>query len=153
MTFFGLKCSHNLENRAAHPHQEFAEVPHRKDTRKLRSHVSNVGYWTAEPLKTSNLVWQAWHDLPCRTKCLLVLIFAIFPAIRKNEFSQINDTANIFPTKIYSRVNILLLKFATQKRSTKKSCLFIHNLSLSFRNKTYTMNYWFYVGYAHRSIV
>ena len=95
-----------------------------------------MGYWTAEELKTSNLVWQAWHDLPCRTKYLLVLIFAIFPAIRKNKFSQINDTGNIFPIKIYSRVNILLLKFATQKRNTKKSCLFIHNLSASFRNET-----------------
>ena len=111
-------------------------APTGKITRKLRSHVSNVGYWTAEELKTSNLVWQAWHDLPCRTKCLLVLIFAIFPAIRKNKFSQRNDTGNIFPTKIYSRVNILLLNFAIQKRSTKKSCLFIHNLSLSFRNET-----------------
>ena len=34
MTFFGLKCSHNLENRAAHPHQEFVGVTHRKDYQK-----------------------------------------------------------------------------------------------------------------------
>ena len=62
--------------------------------------------------------------------------FAVFPAIRKNKFSQIKITANIFPARIYSRVNILWLKFATQKYSTKKSCLFNHNLPLSFRNKT-----------------
>ena len=34
MTFFGLKYSHNQENWAAHPHQEFAGVPHRKDYQK-----------------------------------------------------------------------------------------------------------------------
>ena len=32
--------------------------------------------------------------------------FAICPAIRKNKFPQIKITANIFPTKIYSRINI-----------------------------------------------
>ena len=36
-----------------------------------------------------------------------VLIFAIFPAIRQNKFSQMKITANIFSRKIYSRVNIL----------------------------------------------
>ena len=61
-------------------------------------------------------------------------IFAVFPAIRKNKFPRIPITANIFPAKSYSRVNILQLKFATQKYSTKKSCLFNHNSSLSFRN-------------------
>ena len=75
--------------------------------------------------------------LPCGTKFLRVLIFAffaVFPAIRKNKFPQIKITANIFPAKIYSRVNTLWLKFATRKYSTKESCLFNHNLSLSFRN-------------------
>ena len=42
--------------------------------------------------------------LPCGTKFLRVLIFAIFPAMLKNKFSQIKITANIFPAKIYSRV-------------------------------------------------
>ena len=37
-----------------------------------------------------------WHE-----------IFAVFPAIRKNKFPQIKITANIFPAKIYFRVNIL----------------------------------------------
>ena len=48
------------------------------------------------------------------TKLLRVLIFAIFavfPAIRKtNEFPRIKITANIFPAKIYSRVNFLFSK-------------------------------------------
>ena len=66
--------------------------------------------------------YTVWHE-----------IFAVFPAIRKNKFAQLKITANIFPAKIYSRVNILQVKFATQKYS-KKSCLFNNNLSLSFRN-------------------
>ena len=34
-------------------------------------------------------------------------IFAIFPAILKNMFTQIKITTNIFPEKIYSRKNIV----------------------------------------------
>ena len=45
--------------------------------------------------------------LPCGTKFLRVLIFAILPAIRRNKFPQIKITTNIFPAKIYFRVNIL----------------------------------------------
>ena len=37
---------------------------------------------------------------------LWVLIFAIFPVIRNNKFTQIKINVNIFPAKIYSRVNI-----------------------------------------------
>ena len=37
----------------------------------------------------------------CGTKCLRVLIFAIFK-IRKNKFPQIKITANIFPEKLYT---------------------------------------------------
>ena len=70
-----------------------------------------------------------WHEF------LIFTIFAIFPAIRKNNFpSKISE--DIFPAKIYSRVlSILLLKFTTQKYSTKKSCLFNYNSPLQFRNK------------------
>ena len=92
------------------------------------------------------------YNIPCGTKFLPVLsfaIFAVFPAIRKNKFPQTKITANIFPAKIYSRVNILKLKFATQKYSTKKSCLFNHNLSLSFRNSKYWFIAWKYVFVLH----
>ena len=60
----------------------------------------------------------------------------MFPAIRKNNSPpKINE--NIFPAKIYSRVlSILLLKFTTQKYSTKKWCLFNYNSPFQFRNKT-----------------
>ena len=44
---------------------------------------------------------NVWHEI------FRVWIFAIFPAIRKNTFPQIKITGNIFPAKIYSRVNIL----------------------------------------------
>ena len=72
-------------------------------------------------------------------KFLRVLIFAVFPMIRNNMFLQIKITANIFPAKIFSRVNILYLKFATQKYNTKKLCLVNDNLSK-------TMKYWFLVS-------
>ena len=61
--------------------------------------------------------------------------FCVFSAIHKNKLPQLKITAKHFPAKIYSGVNILRLKFTTQKYSTKKSCLFNYNLSLSFRNK------------------
>ena len=48
--------------------------------------------------------------LPCGTivgtEFLRVLLFAIFPTIRKNKFPQIKIITNIFPAKIYSIVNI-----------------------------------------------
>ena len=56
--------------------------------------------------KESNLL-LAEKKIPCRKKFLRVLIFAIFPAIPKRKFPQIKITENIFPVKIYSRVNIL----------------------------------------------
>ena len=83
------------------------------------------------------LVFQTKSEGPgliLLSKFLWVLIFAIFPVIRNNNFTQLKINANIFPAKIYSRVNIFQLKFATQKYSTKKWCLFNYNLSLSFRN-------------------
>ena len=40
-------------------------------------------------------------------RVLIFAIFAVFPAIRKNKFPQIQITTNIFPAKIYSKVNIL----------------------------------------------
>ena len=65
-------------------------------------------------------------------KAMIINEFKLIKIININ--SQIKITRHIFPAKIYSRVNILLLKFATQIYCTKKSCLFNHNLSLSFRN-------------------
>ena len=47
-------------------------------------------------------------EIPCGTKLLRVVfftIFAIFPAIRKNNFPQ-KINGNIFPAKIYSRSSI-----------------------------------------------
>ena len=47
-------------------------------------------------------------EMPCGTKFLRVLIFAIFPAIRKNKFPQIKISANIFPQKFSpEEINIL----------------------------------------------
>ena len=83
------------------------------------------------------------HELaiPCGTKFLRVLIlsiFAIFPAIRKNNFPPKKLTKTFFPHKFTLDLvfNILWLKFTTQKYSTKKSCLFNYNSPFQFRNKT-----------------
>ena len=74
-------------------------------------------------------------EILCSTKFLRVLIFAIFVifrAIRKNGFPKKKLPQTFFPKKFTPE----LLKFATQKFSTKKSCLFNLNLPLTFRNKT-----------------
>ena len=102
--------------------------------------------------------------LPSGTTFLRVLVFAIFPAIRKigsgkkkNNNNKIIitiiiiNTVNIFPAKIYFRVNILELKFATQKYSTNKEVV-----SVRFCNrmtKKSNLFYSFYTGYAKRSVV
>ena len=52
----------------------------------------DVRRFSERPFKGTATLWNTvWHD-----------IFAVFPAIRKNKFSQIKITANIFPAKIYS---------------------------------------------------
>ena len=58
---------------------------------------------------TMEEMWKVRDLLPCGTKFLRlrVLIFAVFPAIRKNRFPPIKITVNIIFSKIYSRVNIL----------------------------------------------
>ena len=88
--------------------------------------------------------------LLCDTKFLRDLIFSIFvifPTIRKNKFPQIKITSNIFPAKISSRVNILQLKFATQKYSTKKINRVCSITTYLFHSETtrYTTKYWFSV--------
>ena len=74
-----------------------------------------------------------------------------------NKFLQIKTTTNIFPTNIYSKVNILQRKFATQNHSTKKSCPFNYNLSLSFRNKAVyneiLVLHWFYIEQGMHTVV
>ena len=46
-----------------------------------------------------------WHKIFAGSNFL----FVIFPVIRKNKFLQMKITANIFPTKIYSRVKFNIL--------------------------------------------
>ena len=75
--------------------------------------------------------------IPCGTKFLRVLIFAIFPAIRYLQ----EVPANKNYLRHFSHKNLLqsrssLSQIRYKKIHSKKSCLFNHNLSLSFRNKT-----------------
>ena len=61
------------------------------------------------------------------------------------------NTVNFFPAKIYFRVNILELKFATQKYSTNKEVV-----SVRFCNRMTTKSnlfYPFYTGYEKHSVV
>ena len=58
-------------------------------------------------LQTKNFfVDTSGSSIPYGTKFLRVLIFAIFPAIGKNKFPQMEIIANIFSAKMYSGVNI-----------------------------------------------
>ena len=77
------------------------------------------------------------------TKFLQVRIFAIFSERRKNQFPQIKITARIFPTKIYSRVNILYYKFATQNTVLRNRFCSISSGFFRVETKRYTMKYWF----------
>ena len=84
------------------------------------------------PTKQKKFRWTrdtVWH------KIFAFLVFAIFPAIHKIS-SRKKNNENIFPAKFFSRLNILCLKFTTQKYSTKKSRLFNYNSPLQFSNKT-----------------
>ena len=67
------------------------------------------------------------------------MIFAFFPAIRQKKI-----TANIFPTKIYSRVIILSLKFALHKNTVIRNrvCL-ITTCPFHTETQRYTTQYWF----------
>ena len=76
--------------------------------------------------------------IPCGTKFLRVLIFAIFSAICKNKFPQVK--INIFPAKIYAGVNTLWLKFVTQKYCTKKS--WVRSITTCLFHSE-TTKYWF----------
>ena len=69
----------------------------------------------------------------------------------KKKIIIIINTVNIFPAKIYFIVNILELKFATQKYSTNKEVV-----SVRFCNRMTSKSnlfYSFYTGYAKRSVV
>ena len=66
----------------------------------------------------------------------------------KKKIIIIINTVNIFPAKIYFIVNILELKFATQKYSTNKEVRFCNRMT-----KKSNLFYSFYTGYAKRSVV
>ena len=74
--------------------------------------------------------------LPCGTKFLRGFNFCDFSSDLQKSVPANKNYRKDFSRKIYTRVNILQLEFATQEYSTKQSCLFNHNLSLSLRNIT-----------------
>ena len=70
---------------------------------------------------------------------------------KKKKIIIIINTVNIFPAKIYFIVNILELKFATQKYSTNKEVVSVRFCN-RLTNKS-NLFYSFYTGYAKRSVV
>ena len=90
--FDGLLQSSGLHERVG---ISFVKVYKRVFKRAQKGFMENVLFlW---------LISTVWHQI----SSLRILIFAIFPAIRKKKFQQIKITANIFPAKIYCIVNIL----------------------------------------------
>ena len=59
----------------------------------------------------NSVVATVWHNIFAGSN---FRDFFCFFQRRKKKFPQIKTTPNIFLAKIYSRVNILPLKFATQ---------------------------------------
>ena len=66
--------------------------------------------------------------------------FTIFRVIGNNKFLQKIITANFNPAKIYSKLNILWLKFATQKYGTKKYCVCLMTSLFHSETKQYAMD-------------
>ena len=79
---------------------------------------------------------------------LQVLIFAIFPAIRKNKFPQ-----TFTPEYIFFNLNSLHKNTILRNRVCSITICLFHSKTKQYI--MYTMKYWFYthVGYVYRSIV
>ena len=73
-----------------------------------------------------------WHEIFAGSN---FAIFAIFSAIRKNKFPQIKITASSFPTKIYSRVNILLLAWIRYTKMQYYEIVSVESQLVSFIQK------------------
>ena len=74
ITFFGLKSGQDLENREAHPHQEFQECPPGSELRKATTSTS-VTFIGEYPPPPGLVSWHAWlwrKDTPCPVDCVLV---------------------------------------------------------------------------------
>ena len=83
-------------------------------------------------------------EIPCGTTFLRVQIFCDFSSDRQEEDFAKKNHRKHFPRKNLLQSKHTLTYIRHTKYSTKKLCLFNHNLPLSFRTKRYKMNYWFY---------
>ena len=110
--------SHNLETNSS------LDKYHSLTIKATKKHRQWLVFWKlgCSPVKYCQTLSPTrrtvWHGIFAGSN------FAIFPAIRKKKVP-----ANKKYRKIYSRENILQLKFTTQKYSTEKSCLFTQSLS------------------------
>ena len=93
--------------------------------------------------------------LPCGTRFLRVLIFAIFSTIRKKKFPQIKITAKIFPANIYPRGNTVFSNLNSLHKNTvprNRVCSITTGLFLSETNTDARLvlfeNMYFYCTYS-----
>ena len=94
-------------------------------------------------VKVYDILRKAACILPFGKNFLRVLIFAIFPAIRKNKFPKIKITANIFPAKkyiVFSNLNSLHKNTIPRNRVCSITTCLFHS-----ETKRYTTKYWFIV--------
>ena len=95
-------------------------------------------------------MWSMEYSyVSCGTKFFRVLIFVIFSAIRKNKFLQTFFPQKFSPEK-FSNLNSL------HKNTVLRNCVCsITTFTCLFHSETrqYTMNDWFYIGYACRSSI
>ena len=78
-----------------------------------------------------------WHEIFVGSN------FCDFSREAQNLVPALKITASIFPTKIYSRVNILYFKFATQNTVLRNRFCSISSGFFRVETKRYTMKYWF----------
>ena len=101
----------------------------------LKCHQVHTRSPQRKTMQNTVLGTAVWHEIFAGSNFCDFCRFSSDP----QKYVPVNkNTTNIFSAKIYSRVNILYLEFATQRHITQKSCLFNHNLS----KKT---KYWFIV--------
>ena len=90
----------------------------------LKCHQVHTRSPQRKTMQDTVLGTAVWHEIFAGSN---FCDFCGFSSDPQNMFLEIKITANIFPAKFFSRVNILSLKLATQKYGTKKSQLVKNN--------------------------
>ena len=88
ITFFGLKSGQDLENRGAHPHQDFPGVP-------------PGAYRHSQAVFLSHILLKNKTELPCKALCMIYLTF-VFGAKHSWYQSSKNAEGNFsVPSRLF----------------------------------------------------